>query len=77
VIERQAIDELVLIPDVDSKRLRVTVLGSPAAQGYKAQVIVTARRDQVAKAEGAVEPSSPCPSALVSGPRTPFLYDLG
>jgi hypothetical protein len=79
-VEKGHIEDLDLRPDVDGKRLRLTILGSAEAKAKGLDVEAVARADgkEVGRASGKVgeEIAVPVPEPRLWSPDSPFLYDL-
>ncbi|MBN9105960.1 MAG: hypothetical protein J0I14_13250 [Propionibacteriaceae bacterium] len=78
VVPRVAVDRLVLLPDLASGSVVVTVQSEHAAAGTTAQVAVSSAGTQAAVADVVVD--TPTPVAIAEprlwSPEDPFLYDV-
>jgi hypothetical protein len=72
------VDRLDLVPDFDASALRATVAGVGTAEDDKVEVIVSAERNEVARASGKIgaEIKVAIPQAKPWSPDDPFLYGV-
>jgi beta-galactosidase/beta-glucuronidase len=75
-----SIGDLIIVPDIDMKRLYITVSGCPAEidTSLKAEVIISSKQVVVAKANGSADKciEIEIPNPVLWSPENPFLYDI-
>ncbi|HZY85146.1 MAG TPA: beta-galactosidase, partial [Gemmataceae bacterium] len=77
-VPQASVEGLKIVPDVDGKRVRLTVRGRGTGPEDTVLLVVTdgGRRVVTLRAKVGAAISIPCPSPKLWSPESPFLYDL-